>query len=139
MKVYITLHTDGNRNYHKQFYEMFNKEYKTDEKGFIGNNNKWSETEGIKAYDLTLKKYTKLNDLFNKVGYGKKDYYYSIGRPIRYIDGGEMYNTRIYGTIELIKLLTYNNGSLNITKSKYHNYEEYAKSYIMFHTDAVYE
>jgi hypothetical protein len=73
-----------------------------------------------------------------KVGFGKKEFYYSIGRPFKYVNGGEMTNTKIYGDIEAIKLLTYNNGSLNITKNKYLNYYEYAKSYIMFHEEPVY-
>ena len=138
MKVYITLHTDGNRTYHKTFYEKFNKEYGTDEKGFIGDE-KWSETEGIKEYDLTLKKYTKLNELFNKVGFDVKDFYYSCGRPIHYIDNGEPRNKKLYGEIVLFKLQTYNNGSMNIEKLKFHNYYEYAKSFIMFHTEPVYD
>jgi len=138
MKVYLTLHTDGNRNYHKQFYEMFNDEYRTKENGFIGNDNKWSETYGTNMYDLTKNKYVKLKELFIKVGFDKKDFYYSIGRPIKYVNGGEARNTKIYGTIETMKLQTYNNGHLNIHKNKYHYYEEYAISYIMFHKRPVY-
>ena len=138
MKVYLTLHTEGNRTYHKQFYKMFNDEYKTNESGFVGDDNKYSETEGIKVYDLSKNKYVKLRELFIKVGFNRKDYYYSIGRPFTYINGGETRHTKIYGDIEEMKLQTYNNGSLNITKNKYHNYHEYAKSYIMFHKEPVY-
>ena len=138
MKVYLTLHTEGNRSYHKQFYKMFNDEYKTTESGFVGDDNKWSETEGIKAYDLSKKKYVKLKQLFIKVGFNMKEYYYSIGRPFTYINDGDTRHNKSYGVIEEMKLHTFNGGHLNIQKLKYRNYEEYAKSYIMFHKEPVY-
>ena len=151
MNIYATIRTTGTRVKHRKLYNKFNETYNTSEAGFVGDDDKYSETQGTTPYNLDDDKYKKLLKLFNKYGFNKDIEYYIIYRKSQIvltelnpdltfnnyydpIKAGDYIRTEINKDI-FIKA----GKEANIMLYKNKDYIIKAKSYIRFYTDPLYD